>query len=238
MEQFAQLLNDSKKQRFLDVCSGPGNFYNFVTQVYDGYEELIGIDTMERMVQIANQSKPNDRVRYELGDVYAIPFEDESFDVVSLQYSLHHLDRVEDALKEMARVLKPDGFIVVNEMLREPLEPAQISHRKLHHFAAAIDRAMGDVHNDTYSKEEVINLLQPCCNLYIDKLWELNIPPREETTAEELAQFNAIIDRLLTRIPDGVDKAPFEAEAQAIKEYIQQHGYDGATNVMAILRKQ
>lgn len=237
MKQFAEYLNKTNKKRFLDVCSGVGNFAHWVASIYDGYEEMIGVDTSEKAIAMAKQKSPNDRITFAVADVYDLPYDDASFDVVSLQYSLHHLADSEAALKEMARVLKDDGFIVVNEMLKEPLDNAQVSHKLVHHFAAKIDRLNGDPHGETYSKQDIINLLQPLCELELKELWELDFGDMPEVSDAQIEQILGILDQLLTRIPDDVDKTPYEAEAQSIKDYIKQHRYAPATNVLAILTK-
>lgn len=54
-------------------------------------------------------------IRFRKGTAYRLPFEDDSFDVVTCQTLLIHLQHPEKALLEMKRVVKPDGIVICSE---------------------------------------------------------------------------------------------------------------------------
>jgi len=64
---------------------------------------------------------------------------------------LHHLSDIGAALAEMKRVVKPGGWIIVNELISDGLNPAQQVHKMLHHLRSKIDRMIGEVHNETFT---------------------------------------------------------------------------------------
>jgi ubiquinone/menaquinone biosynthesis C-methylase UbiE len=52
-------------------------------------------------------------VEWRSGDVYALPFADEAFDVVTCRFALHHFENPRKALAEMARVCRPGGRVAL-----------------------------------------------------------------------------------------------------------------------------
>ncbi|MDP3941739.1 MAG: class I SAM-dependent methyltransferase [bacterium] len=67
-------------------------------------EKLVGIDFSDRAIALAKKERPHLDIRK--GDIYNIPFKDNSFDLVICCEVLEHLERPENALSELARVSK------------------------------------------------------------------------------------------------------------------------------------
>ncbi len=69
------------------------------------------------MLNVAKQKYPKLKVR--LGEFLKIPFNDKSFDVIVSTYAFHHLNNEQKsmAIKEMIRVLKDGGKIVVGDLM-------------------------------------------------------------------------------------------------------------------------
>ena len=104
--------------RMLDVGSGPGTItVDFARRVRPGL--VIGIDVAADVVERATglaASQRVDNVEFRVGDAYALPFEDDTFDVVHAHQVLQHLARPIDALREFRRVLKPGGLLAVRDV--------------------------------------------------------------------------------------------------------------------------
>ncbi len=236
MEQLKKFLEDTNKKTFLDIGTGAGNFVGFIDELYKGYDKIIGIDLWERGIEAAKKRNENEKVSFEIMDASKMKYEDNSFDVVCLSNSLHHLEDIPLILNEMRRVLKKDGYIIINEMLNNDLDEMQLSHLKLHHFSAKIDRLSGDIHNETYSKDEVLEKIQDGTGLNVFDIWELDVPRREENSEEEMDYLNNIMDRVMARVPEE-HKEELEKEKEEIKKYINEHGYDGCTSLLVLLTK-
>lgn len=58
-----------------------------------------------------------------------IPYEDESFDIVTMSYGIRNMPKREQALKEMYRVLRPGGALCVLEFSTPPLPPMRLGYR-------------------------------------------------------------------------------------------------------------
>ena len=89
-----------------------------------------------------------------------LDFPDHSFDVVTISMALHHLPHVQTSLKEMQRVVKSGGFIIVSELFSDHLNPAQEVHKLFHHFRSSTDRLLGVSHNETFNRNEIVEMIQ------------------------------------------------------------------------------
>ena len=99
--------------RVLDVGTGPGRVPLLIAE---RCPELIveGLDLSEEMIGRATRGAVSagigqERLRYRVGDVAALPYEDASVDLVVSSLSLHHWTDVPAGLAEIRRVLRPDG---------------------------------------------------------------------------------------------------------------------------------
>ena len=236
MERFAKFLQEGKFNRILDVGTGSGNFVGLLNNLYTDYEEIIGIDTHERSLEMAKKNFQDGRIVFENMDALEMSYEDDSFDLVCLSNSLHHLSDPSAIFKEMERVLKPGGKLIVSEMVSDNLDKRQMSHLIIHHFAAKIDRLRGDTHNETMSHEEIIESLNINSQLPITKHWDLTYERRGENTEEEIKWFIDTVDRLVSRVPEEL-KDEYMKEADSVKDYIKKHGFDSATTLLCVLSK-
>lgn len=71
-------------------------------------ENLTGLDISSEMLEISAKFCRN----LKLGSVYNLPFDDNSFDLVTCSSALHHLDNLEKAISEIYRVLSPGGIFI------------------------------------------------------------------------------------------------------------------------------
>jgi ubiquinone/menaquinone biosynthesis C-methylase UbiE len=101
----------------LDVGCGPGTITaDLAGRLGEG--TVVGIDLAEEVVERAREQHPTStgaKLSFQAGDVYALEFPDETFDVVHAHQVLQHLGRPVDAVAEMRRVLKPGGLLAVRD---------------------------------------------------------------------------------------------------------------------------
>lgn len=106
----AEMLKLGKEAVALDVCCGSGVVgAAFRPRV----KKVFGLDLTPQMVKLASERL--DEVRQ--GNVYEIPFPDESFDLVCTREVLHLLPYPEKPVSEIFRVLKPGGQFIVGQIL-------------------------------------------------------------------------------------------------------------------------
>ena len=84
---------------------------------------LKGLEISEAMISIAQSNSAEygflDRVEYVKGDAQRMPFEDNYFDAIFSNGSLHEWVHPEDILNEIARVLKPKGKYYISDLRRD-----------------------------------------------------------------------------------------------------------------------
>jgi len=104
-------------QSLLDCGCGPGSLtVGFAQLLAPG--RVIGIDreTEQLTAAIAWAEENNlDNLRFDAGDVYALPFDDASFDIVFCSAVLGSVSKPERVVQEMVRVLKQGGIIAMKE---------------------------------------------------------------------------------------------------------------------------
>ena len=110
-----QKLDGNQQKNILDVGCGGGFLSNALAQ--HGYE-VTGVDLSEESLRVAKAHDLSGTITYMPADAYHLPFEDQSFDVVTAMDFLEHVDRPEDVVKECARVLKPGGLFIYHTFNR------------------------------------------------------------------------------------------------------------------------
>jgi hypothetical protein len=139
-------------------------------------------------------------------------------------------------MDKMTDLLKDDGIIIINEMFSDNLSKAQVSHRLLHHFAAKVDRILGRYHDETFTKDEIIRILDETKGLLIEEHWEMEYPDNQVIT--DVANFHNLIDRLLKMVENSSDFVELKAEGEGIKDYLSENGFKSATQLLIILKKK
>src|SRR5262245_10149675 len=97
----------------LDVACGPGSV---VVAFAAHVRQAVGLDATEAMLEEARKLAARAQagnVAWHRGSVYALPFADGAFDIVSCRFAFHHLQEPARALIEMVRVARPGGRIVL-----------------------------------------------------------------------------------------------------------------------------
>jgi len=238
MKRLNSFLNTRKGSKILDVGTGGGNFIATLTNLFDGYGEIVGIDTSLGAIKSARESFKDERISFEQMDANKMTFEDNSFDIICLSNSLHHLENPKEIFAEMERVLAQYGIIIINEMISDGLSKRQKSHLKLHHFAAEVDRALGGTHNETFKGVEVASKLAEYSTLRVKSIFEVpsgRTGGKDENTKEEMDWLYNTIDRILNRVDELDNKMYFRKKAEKIRNYIKKNGFDSATQLVVVL---
>jgi SAM-dependent methyltransferase len=115
----ATRVNLAAAQRVLDCGAGQGHWTRTIARLLPRGAEVIGLEREPEWVARASQGPATvgDGVslRFQQGDVTALPFEAASFDVVTCQTLLIHLADPRNVVREMVRVLRPGGLLLVCE---------------------------------------------------------------------------------------------------------------------------
>ena len=118
LRQFMNTVDIRPGERVLDVCAGT-NAIGIALLRRDPTLEVHAIDRSAAMQEVGrrNAEALGMRIRSVIDDVHTLPYPDNTFDVVTLQFASRHL-RIRRVASEIRRVLKPGGRFYHCDMLR------------------------------------------------------------------------------------------------------------------------
>jgi demethylmenaquinone methyltransferase/2-methoxy-6-polyprenyl-1,4-benzoquinol methylase len=122
LRRFMSTVEVHPGERVLDVCAGT-NAIGIALLQREPTLEVHAIDRSAEMQEVGRQRAEARglRIRSTIDDVHALPYPDNHFDIVTLQFASRHL-RVKRVFEEIHRVLKPGGRFHHSDMLR-PANP-------------------------------------------------------------------------------------------------------------------
>lgn len=113
-------------QRILDVATGTGDFALLMAHLLKP-TQIVGADISEGMMRVGREkvqaAKLEDVISFEQQDCTHMSYPDASFDAVTVAYGLRNFQDMEAGLREMCRVLKPQGHLLVVELATPPHFP-------------------------------------------------------------------------------------------------------------------
>lgn len=102
--------------RVLDVATGTADFAIAVTRKAAAGTQVTGIDLSEGMLEVGRAKCQGLPIELEVGDAENLRFEDETFDRVCVAFGVRNFENLMKGLREMRRVLKPGGKLVILEL--------------------------------------------------------------------------------------------------------------------------
>jgi demethylmenaquinone methyltransferase/2-methoxy-6-polyprenyl-1,4-benzoquinol methylase len=104
-----------KGMRLLDVATGTGLVAQGGAEIVGDPRRVIGIDPNNGMLREARTALASPLVR---GRAEILPFQSDTFDMLSMGFALRHVEDLEIAFREYRRVLKPGGRVLLLEVSR------------------------------------------------------------------------------------------------------------------------
>jgi len=111
----------------LDVACGSGKLTALLARIAGPTGRVVGLDFSPQMLEVARREHPG--IEFSEGDALKLPFEDAAFDTSTIAFGLRNLADPVLGLREMLRVVKPDGRAVVLEFVRPPKGPIGAAYR-------------------------------------------------------------------------------------------------------------
>jgi len=98
-------------KKVLDIACGEGYGSDILSSTA---LEVVGVDICRSAIAQAREKYVSDNLTFACGDAYSIPFLDETFDCVVSFETIEHLEKPDQLLAEIKRVLTPDGFLILS----------------------------------------------------------------------------------------------------------------------------
>ena len=246
-DRIVKRLKEISGGKILDVGTGSGEFVGFLKQALKSFDFFIGIDLNEEELKKA-EKEYGTIAKFKKMNAEKLDFQDETFDIASIASSLHHLERPEKVLKEMFRVVKPQGYLIIQEMYSDLTQTeAQLAALKVHHFGAKIDTMLGEYHRETYTKEEMKEMLSilkteeleifdstryPKCLFCEDK--DLCDDPMYEALIKiEIKDLRSSLEK----ISDFPEYEHLEKEAKKLEQDLRKNGTASASILFILAKK-
>lgn len=113
-----KLLKSQSHQSILDIATGTCDLPIAIDKALT-YDELVGLDLSEEMLSMGQKKLDKQgiasRVKLIKGDSENLPFDSQSFDAITCAFGVRNFENLQAGLKEMARVVKDSGQLIVLE---------------------------------------------------------------------------------------------------------------------------
>lgn len=105
-----KIIKDLRFENCLDVGSASGFM---VSEIYKDFpdKKFFGIDVYDRAIKFAQKNYPH--IKFQVASAEKLPFKDESFDLILCFETIEHIENPQKALKEIKRVIKKDGKVIL-----------------------------------------------------------------------------------------------------------------------------
>ncbi|MBT8182736.1 MAG: bifunctional demethylmenaquinone methyltransferase/2-methoxy-6-polyprenyl-1,4-benzoquinol methylase UbiE [Eudoraea sp.] len=111
------ILKKRNPTKILDIATGTGDLA--INLVKTGAEQIIGLDISKGMLEVGKKKVTekglDTTIEMVVGDSENLPFDDQTFDAVTVAFGVRNFENLEKGLAEIYRVLKPSGTFVVLE---------------------------------------------------------------------------------------------------------------------------
>ncbi|MFL0100385.1 bifunctional demethylmenaquinone methyltransferase/2-methoxy-6-polyprenyl-1,4-benzoquinol methylase UbiE [Tenacibaculum maritimum] len=111
------LVGKNNPKKILDIATGTGDLAIMLAKTNP--DKIIGLDISEGMLEVGKQkilnAKLANTIEMVVGDSENMPFDNDTFDAITVSFGVRNFENLDKGLKEIKRVLKPGGTFVVLE---------------------------------------------------------------------------------------------------------------------------
>ena len=112
-----KIVSDKNPKIVLDIATGTGDLAILMAET--SAEKIIGLDISNGMLEVGrkkiNKKKLSHKIEMLLADSEKMPYNDNTFDAITVAFGVRNFENLEKGLSEILRVLKPDGVFVILE---------------------------------------------------------------------------------------------------------------------------
>jgi demethylmenaquinone methyltransferase / 2-methoxy-6-polyprenyl-1,4-benzoquinol methylase len=149
----------------LDVCCGTGDLAIELRRRVGAAGRVVGCDFSEPMLELAREKADRlemSDIEFEWADALDLPYRDASFDAVTVGFGVRNLADVEAGIRELSRVLRPGGRLVILEITQPRRPPLSHFHSLwFDHIVPTLGALAGDRAAYSYLPESVRSFPSP-----------------------------------------------------------------------------
>ena len=116
-KKVVKLVSKNNPKTILDIATGTGDLAIMMASLKP--EKIIGLDISEGMLEVGKQkihhARLSDTIEMVVGDSENMPFDDDTFDAITVSFGVRNFANLDKGLTEIKRVLKPGGTLVILE---------------------------------------------------------------------------------------------------------------------------
>ncbi len=116
-QKVLKLVAEQKPNSVLDIATGTGDLAILMAQT--SAKKIVGIDISKGMIDVGHkkikEQNLTKKITFQIADSENLPFQDNSFDAITVAFGIRNFENLEKGLSEIYRVLSPNGIFVVLE---------------------------------------------------------------------------------------------------------------------------
>ena len=116
-KKVVKIVSENNPKQILDIATGTGDLALIMASLNP--DRIVGLDISSGMLEVGKRkiakAKLSDKIEMIVGDSEEIPFNDGTFDAITVSFGVRNFANLDKGIKEIARVLKPTGVLVILE---------------------------------------------------------------------------------------------------------------------------
>jgi ubiquinone/menaquinone biosynthesis C-methylase UbiE len=244
-----QRLREISGGKVLDVGTSQGGFIDTLMKSLKDYDSFIGIDISQKDLEKARSRFTDKPVEFDIMNAESMGFEDETFDMVSMSYCIHHLKNPKIVLDEIKRVLKQNGYLIIEECFCDgDQDESKQTDIMLHSLNIKIDTLRGENHYEILSRKQLKDLVMSMklsdiesyeskrfvkC-LFCEDMEECDDPKNKDNVDFHLKD----MDDMLKAMIDHPQYKELCQEADSLRKRVRATGVMPASHLFFVCRKR
>ncbi len=208
---------------YLEFGCGSGGFLGYVLGLNQSATSITAVDISQKSVEAAKAELASHDIKYIVQEQLPLNIPDQYFSAITLSNTLHHLRDKTAVFSEFKRLLKPDGKLIITEMVSDGLRKAEQSYFRFHSLRAMIDQSHGVFHDITYTSNEIQQMISTR-GTHIERMTIIPNEKQVVTDAAEIDEMVGLTDEMIAPEHHSPDFPELKKSAEAVKGSLNQHG--------------